>query len=74
MGRTSRSTARTRAYVPSNPWAKIKDELVAEVEGMKMGDPRDFDREVVPGWRWRLRKGLPEHPGRREDAFYRTRS
>ena len=35
-------SAASRAYVPSNLWAKIKDELIAEVEGMKVGDPQDF--------------------------------
>jgi 1-pyrroline-5-carboxylate dehydrogenase len=33
-------SAASRAYVPSNLWAKIKDELLSEVESMKMGDPR----------------------------------
>jgi 1-pyrroline-5-carboxylate dehydrogenase len=48
----------SRAYIPSNLWARTKDELVAEVEGMKMGDPRDFSNfmgAVFPWDRYALR-------------------
>ncbi|MCM0620537.1 L-glutamate gamma-semialdehyde dehydrogenase [Nocardioides bruguierae] len=35
-------SAASRAYVPASLWAEMKDELVAEVEGIAMGDPTDF--------------------------------
>lgn len=35
-------SAASRAYIPSNLWPKIKDELIATVDGLKMGDIRDF--------------------------------
>ena len=35
-------SAASRAYVPKSLWAKIKDELVAEVENISMGDVTDL--------------------------------
>jgi 1-pyrroline-5-carboxylate dehydrogenase len=35
-------SAASRAYVPSNLWPTIKDELVAQVESITMGDVSDF--------------------------------
>ena len=35
-------SAASRAYIPSNLWARIKDDLIAQVEGIRMGDVRDF--------------------------------
>ena len=35
-------SAASRVYIPSNIWPKIKDELVAMVESIKMGDVCDF--------------------------------
>jgi 1-pyrroline-5-carboxylate dehydrogenase len=35
-------SAASRAYVPENVWAEIKDELIATVNAIAMGDPRDF--------------------------------
>jgi len=35
-------SAASRAYIPSNLWPKIKDELISLVDGLKMGDIRDF--------------------------------
>jgi 1-pyrroline-5-carboxylate dehydrogenase len=35
-------SAASRVYVPSNLWPKLKDLLVAQVEGIKMGDITDF--------------------------------
>ncbi|TIC81644.1 L-glutamate gamma-semialdehyde dehydrogenase [Nocardioides sp. GY 10127] len=35
-------SAASRAYVPASTWAVMKDSLVAEVEGITMGDPTDL--------------------------------
>ncbi|WP_107704696.1 L-glutamate gamma-semialdehyde dehydrogenase [Nocardioides allogilvus] len=35
-------SAASRAYVARSVWAKIKDQLIAETEGMTMGDVTDF--------------------------------
>jgi 1-pyrroline-5-carboxylate dehydrogenase len=35
-------SALSRAYVPSNLWPKIKDQLVSELATVKMGGPEDF--------------------------------
>ncbi len=35
-------SAASRAYIPDNLWPDIKEELVKQVESIKMGDPEDF--------------------------------
>ena len=35
-------SAASRAYVPRSLWTAMRDELVAEVEAISMGDPTDF--------------------------------
>ena len=35
-------SAASRVYIPSNIWPLIKDDLIAQVEGIKMGDVCDF--------------------------------
>jgi 1-pyrroline-5-carboxylate dehydrogenase len=35
-------SAASRAYIPSNLWARIKDDLIAQIEGIRVGDVRDF--------------------------------
>ncbi len=35
-------SAASRAYVPASVWGQIKDDLVAEVEAIKVGDPTDL--------------------------------
>ncbi|GAB3772942.1 L-glutamate gamma-semialdehyde dehydrogenase [Nocardioides ginsengisegetis] len=35
-------SAASRAYVPRSLWTQLKDELVAEVEGISMGSPKDL--------------------------------
>ncbi|GAA5119566.1 L-glutamate gamma-semialdehyde dehydrogenase [Haloechinothrix salitolerans] len=35
-------SAASRAYVPRSVWDRLRDDLVAEVEGLEMGDPSDF--------------------------------
>jgi 1-pyrroline-5-carboxylate dehydrogenase len=36
-------SAASRAYVPRSVWDRVRDELVAEVESLRMGDVTDFD-------------------------------
>ncbi|HEY3801152.1 MAG TPA: L-glutamate gamma-semialdehyde dehydrogenase [Kofleriaceae bacterium] len=35
-------SAASRAYVPQSVWAKLKDELVSTIDGLKVGDVSDF--------------------------------
>jgi 1-pyrroline-5-carboxylate dehydrogenase len=35
-------SAASRAYVPRSIWTRLRDDLVAEVEGLSMGDPADL--------------------------------
>lgn len=35
-------SAASRVYVPESLWARVEDHLVAETEGIRMGDPADF--------------------------------
>jgi 1-pyrroline-5-carboxylate dehydrogenase len=35
-------SAASRAYVPKSLWPKVKEKLVADVQGLKMGDPENF--------------------------------
>ena len=35
-------SAASRVYIPSNLWPKVKDQLAAQVESIKMGDVSDF--------------------------------
>ncbi len=35
-------SAASRAYIPDNLWPEMKDKLIEQVEGLKMGDPEDF--------------------------------
>jgi 1-pyrroline-5-carboxylate dehydrogenase len=35
-------SAASRVYLPKGMWSELKDGLVAETEGITMGDPRDF--------------------------------
>ncbi|WP_125037958.1 L-glutamate gamma-semialdehyde dehydrogenase [Nocardioides sp. LS1] len=35
-------SAASRAYVPRSLWTQLKDELVADVEGISMGSPKDL--------------------------------
>ncbi|MCK4873123.1 MAG: aldehyde dehydrogenase family protein, partial [Phycisphaerales bacterium] len=35
-------SAASRAYIPQSIWDKIRDDLIGEVRGITMGDPRDF--------------------------------
>ncbi len=35
-------SAASRAYIPASLWKRIRDDLVAETEGLRMGTPLDF--------------------------------
>ncbi len=35
-------SAASRAYIPASMWDEVKEKLVAQVNGIKMGDPEDF--------------------------------
>ena len=35
-------SAASRAYIPDNMWAEVKEKVVAMTESIKMGDPEDF--------------------------------
>ncbi|MEZ4400301.1 MAG: L-glutamate gamma-semialdehyde dehydrogenase [Kofleriaceae bacterium] len=35
-------SAASRAYVPASVWAQLRDQLVSDTEGLRMGDVRDF--------------------------------
>ncbi|MCA8951461.1 MAG: L-glutamate gamma-semialdehyde dehydrogenase, partial [Planctomycetes bacterium] len=35
-------SAASRAYLPKSIWPQVRDRLVAEIQKIKMGDPRDF--------------------------------
>jgi 1-pyrroline-5-carboxylate dehydrogenase len=35
-------SAASRAYIPDNLWPEVKEKLVKQVNGIKMGDPEDF--------------------------------
>ncbi len=35
-------SAASRAYIPASMWKEVKEKLVAQVNGIKMGDPEDF--------------------------------
>jgi len=39
-------SAASRCYIAESIWAKIKDELVSQVKGLRMGDPEDFTNFV----------------------------
>ncbi|HMU14525.1 MAG: L-glutamate gamma-semialdehyde dehydrogenase [Bacteroidetes bacterium] len=39
-------SAASRAYIPANLWPDVKKELLADVNDMKMGDPRDFSNFI----------------------------
>lgn len=39
-------SAASRAYVPESVWSEIRDDLVAQTQGLAMGDPADFSNFV----------------------------
>jgi len=39
-------SAASRAYLPESLWKTIQDDLIAEIESLAMGDPRDFSNFV----------------------------
>lgn len=64
-------SAASRAYVPENVWAEIKDDLVATVNAIAMGDPRDFTNfmgAVIDRKAFRDITGYIEHCRKADDA------
>jgi 1-pyrroline-5-carboxylate dehydrogenase len=41
-------SACSRLYVPKSVWPEFKDQLVAEVQALKIGDPSDFSNFIGP--------------------------
>jgi len=39
-------SAASRAYIPESLWPRVKEELGAQLEEVRMGDPRDFENFV----------------------------
>lgn len=39
-------SAASRAYIPKSLWKEIKEPLIEEIQGIKMGDPADFSNFV----------------------------
>ncbi len=64
-------SAASRVYVPSNLWPKIKDELIAQVESIKMGDVCDFSSfmgAVIDKASFETQKGAIEGAKKASDA------
>jgi 1-pyrroline-5-carboxylate dehydrogenase len=64
-------SAASRAYIPKSLWATIKDDLVAQVKSLKMGDPRDFTNfmgAVIDGASLRNCKDYIDHAKAADDA------
>lgn len=52
-------SAASRAYVPASLWPAVRDKLVAEMRGIKMGDPTDFTTflgAVIDEKSWNVQK------------------
>ena len=64
-------SAASRAYIPSNLWPQIRDRLVAEVEGIRMGDVADFSNfmgAVIDGNSFRTQADAIEQARTASDA------
>jgi 1-pyrroline-5-carboxylate dehydrogenase len=56
-------SAASRAYIPANLWPQVRDSLVAQVEGIAMGDVADFSNfmgAVIDGASFRTQKNAIE--------------
>ncbi len=56
-------SAASRAYIPANLWPEVRDSLVAQVEGIAMGDVADFSNfmgAVIDGNSFRTQKNAIE--------------
>jgi len=64
-------SAASRAYIPSNLWPQVRDRLVAEVEGIRMGDVADFSNfmgAVIDGNSFRTQADAIEQARTASDA------
>jgi 1-pyrroline-5-carboxylate dehydrogenase len=64
-------SAASRAYIPSNLWPKVKDALIAQVEGLTMGDVADFKNfmgAVIDKASFDIQKGAIEAAKASSDA------
>ena len=64
-------SAASRVYVPSNIWPLIEDELVAQIESIKMGDVCDFSNfmgAVIDGASFNTQKAAIDEARQASDA------
>ena len=64
-------SAASRAYIPSNLWPTVRDALVAQVEGIRMGDVADFSNfmgAVIDGASFRTQKAAIDEAKAASDA------
>jgi 1-pyrroline-5-carboxylate dehydrogenase len=64
-------SAASRVYVPSNIWPLIEDELVAQIESIRMGDVCDFSNfmgAVIDGASFNTQKAAIEEAKQASDA------
>jgi len=64
-------SAASRAYIPSNLWPTVRDALVAQVEGIRMGDVADFSNfmgAVIDGASFRTQKAAIDEAKAANDA------
>ena len=64
-------SAASRAYIPSNLWPEVRDALVAQVEGIRMGDVADFSNfmgAVIDGASFRTQKAAIDEAKAANDA------
>ena len=64
-------SAMSRAYIPTTIWAEIRDQYLAEVATVKMGDPSDFSNfvnAVIDQGAFDSIKGFIEHAAHADDA------
>ena len=64
-------SAASRAYIPKSIWPQVRDGLVAELNQVKMGDPRDFTNfmnAVIDEGAFQTISGYIEHAKSSSDA------
>jgi 1-pyrroline-5-carboxylate dehydrogenase len=64
-------SAASRVYVPGNLWPRVKDNLVAQVDGIRMGDVADFSNfmgAVIDGASFRTQKAAIDEAKAAGDA------
>ena len=64
-------SAASRAYIPESIWPTIREQLVAEVEGLKVGDVEDYSNfmgAVIDKGAFRSITGYIDHAAAADDA------